>query len=114
MTLVMTWGKNTFKREDIVAASSKIIKVFTDVGIDEPIVKVAQGHVRSGYLTFDSIQHASQALDVYLEVKLEEKIYLGSGTDAAAIYLGWQRSPTQQDFNRRINAVVEFLKAKKL
>ena len=113
MTLVMTWGSQSFRSEEVLAASAKVLKVFDDVGLEKPRLKIARGHIRCGYLIFDTVRQASAAMDVYLEIKHEEKVTVGADSETAAIFLGWQRSPTQNDFGRRITAVVEFLKTSK-
>ena len=76
MTLIMTWGNNSLQKDAITAAATKVIACLTSVGIAEPKLTVPGppgGYARCGFMQFDSVLVASQALNAYIEAKEEDK-----------------------------------------
>jgi hypothetical protein len=60
-------------------------------------------------MIFDSVTTAQKAFDLYFEIELESKVKVGSGEDSSAVFVNWERSPIQNEYSRRLNAVVQFI-----
>ena len=113
MTLVMTWGNKSYKREEILEAAGNVFDSFKEVGIQKPKLKVIGTHARCAYMTFESARSATSAFDAYVEIERDSKVKVGSGEESSAVFLNWQRTPIQQEYARRLNAVVQFITAAK-
>jgi hypothetical protein len=109
MTLVMTWGDKSYKRDEILEAAGKVFDTFKEVGISKPQLKVNGNHARCAFMTFESVRSANTAFDAYFEIELDNKVQVGKGEGPSAVYLNWQRTPIQSEYGRRLNAVVQFI-----
>ena len=109
MTLVLTWGQKTYQRDAILEAANKVYGALKQPDIPKPQVKVNGNHAKCAYMTFDTIHSATSAYDLYIEIERDNKVRLGSDEDYSVVFLNWQRTPIQQEYGRRLNAVVQFM-----